>query len=47
MIDTVIGRRAAMFVVAAVVLAGCADDGGTDAAPVDPAALADSVQIDA
>ncbi|WP_206039660.1 M20/M25/M40 family metallo-hydrolase [Rhodococcus sp. HNM0563] len=47
MIDTVIGRRTAMVVVAAVVLAGCADDGGTDAAFVDPTALADSVQIDA
>ncbi|MGN5236202.1 M28 family metallopeptidase [Rhodococcus sp. SJ-3] len=47
MIDTVVGRRIAILTVAAVVIAGCADDARTDSSPVDPAALADSVPIDA
>jgi Zn-dependent M28 family amino/carboxypeptidase len=46
MSETVIGRRVAVLMVAVAVVAGCSDDGDAGA-PVDPAALADSVQIDA
>ncbi|MFD6855792.1 M28 family peptidase [Rhodococcus sp. NPDC060090] len=46
MMRAVIGRPAALFVVAAAVIAGCSDSTDTVPPPVDPAALADSVQID-